>query len=177
LILKRLSVSGRVSTPVSVWRTGFAWSGDVCWPAPSPPARRTSTLRSVELAATSIATSLPVMVTVEDLPATVTHTWCCWMADVNQNPSVESASTRKVGQRGRATPGSLTPAPGVVAPMQLCPAPSLPAHQSHVDLARRHKLWVTRRVNAALVKFAFPQWVSAPLQWPLTVASSSRQSL
>ena len=75
LILKRLSASGQESMPASVWRTGFAWSGVVCWTAPSPPARRTSTLKSVALAATSIATSLPVMAMVEDLPAIVTHTW------------------------------------------------------------------------------------------------------
>ena len=36
---------------------------------------RTSTLRSVELAATSIATSLPVLGMVKHLPAIVTHTW------------------------------------------------------------------------------------------------------
>lgn len=176
MILKRLSASGRVSMPASVWRTGFAWSGVVCWPAPSPPARRTSTLRSVALAATSIATSLRVMLMVTDLPAIATHTWSCWMADVNPSQSVEFASTRKVVQRGRVTPGSSTPAPSVAALTQLCRAPSLPAHQSHVDLAPRLKLWVTRRVNVALVKFAFPQWASAPLQWPQTVASSSRQS-
>ena len=98
------------------------------------------------------------------------------MAVVNPSQSAEFASTQKVVQRGRETPGSLTPAPSAAAPTRLCLAPSLAAHQSHVDLAPRHRLWGTKRVNAALVKFAFPQWASALLQSPLTAGSSSRQS-
>ena len=99
------------------------------------------------------------------------------MAVVNPSQNVECASTLKVVRREKATPGSLTPAPNAAAPMQLCHAPSLPAHHSHVDLAQRHRPWDTRTVNVALVKFASPRWESVPLLWPLTVASSSRQSL
>ena len=98
------------------------------------------------------------------------------MAVVNPSQNAECASTLKVVLRERATLGSLTLAPNVAAPMQLCHAPSLPAHHSHVDLAPRHRQWDTMRVNVALVKFASPRWENAPLLWPLTVASSSRQS-
>ena len=100
----------------------------------------------------------------------------CWMAVVNPSQNAECASTLKVVLRERATLGSLTLAPNVAAPMQLCHAPSLPAHHSHVDLAPRQKSWKTQRRDVVLVKFVFPQWASAPLQWLLTVESSNRQS-
>ena len=98
------------------------------------------------------------------------------MGDVNPSQSAECALTLKVFPRGRATPGSLTRVRIVAATTQLCRAPSLPAHHSHVDLAPRQKSWKTQRRDVVLVKFVFPQWASAPLQWLLTVESSNRQS-
>ena len=73
--LRRWCVSGQESTPASVLRRAFAWSGDGPWLAPSPLVRRTSTSRSVDLAVTWTAKSPPVPVMALDLPAIVTHTW------------------------------------------------------------------------------------------------------
>ena len=101
---RRWCASGQESTPASVLRRAFAWSGVGPWLARSPLVRRTSTSRSVDLVAIWTANSPPVPVMALDLPAIVTHTW--WVVIVCKEHAYGPLLFFKVLLDGRCQPKS-----------------------------------------------------------------------